>query len=63
MKQLWVLAITYTVEYEQYTKVLGVYDDDHIEEAIEIATKKYQNKYQDKYTNDIYFFNLNDMNV
>lgn len=56
--ELHVLTRTTVIDYEEYTEILGVYDDDHIEEATNIAKERYDPR-------DIgpIVFDLNDMDI
>jgi len=39
--KLHVLMRTFVKDYEEFTVVLGVYDDDHIKKATNIANERY----------------------
>ena len=56
--ELHVLMRTFIVESEEFTRVLGVYDTDHIKEAIAIAEEIYNPR--DIWVDD---FDLNSMDT
>ena len=56
--ELYVLMRTFVIESEEITRVLGVYDADHIKEAIITAKSMYNPR--EIWVND---FDLNDMDT
>lgn len=42
--ELHLLMRTSVIDYEEFTAVLGVYDDDHIKEATNIAKEQYDSR-------------------
>lgn len=56
--ELYLLMRTFVIDYEEFTAVLGVYDDDHIKEATNIAKEQYDSR-------DIWVdvFDLNNMDI
>lgn len=56
--ELYVLLRTFVKAYEEFTVVLGVYDDDHIKEATNIAKEHYDPR--EIWVDD---FDLNDMDI